>query len=81
MYVEQTITHFYILKDVTSAKNYQSERRVIPWDANILLATAIVLIRPIKGNNFYPFRCLLDQGGEASHISEAAVQKLGLTKI
>ncbi|XP_037038142.1 uncharacterized protein LOC119075717 isoform X2 [Bradysia coprophila] len=61
-------------------KEISVERQVIQWDANVLLATAIVLIRPNETNSFIPFRCLLDQGGEASHISESAVQRLGLTK-
>lgn len=52
--------------------------QIIPWDAPVLLATAIILIRSAKDDIFYPFRCLLDQGGEASHISQTAVQFLGL---
>lgn len=62
-------------------ENNQISRHVIPWDASVLLATAIILIRSMKDNIFYPFRCLLDQGGEASHITESVVQRLGLNKI
>ncbi|KAG4074716.1 hypothetical protein HA402_008442 [Bradysia odoriphaga] len=64
--------HVHINKEISI------ERQVVQWDATVLLATAIVLIRSVKTNNFSPFRCLLDQGGEASHISEAAVQRMSL---
>ena len=40
----------------------------IAWDEPVLLATAIVLIRSVKDNQFYPFRALLDQASEASYI-------------
>lgn len=73
--------HVRLRQSPTTIENNQIYRHVIPWNASVLLATAIILIRSMKNNSFYPFRCLLDQGGEASHISESVVQKLCLIKM
>lgn len=53
---------------------------VVRWDESVLLATAIVLVRSIRDNRFYPFRALLDGASEASYVSEYLAQKLGLVK-
>ena len=51
----------------------------VPSAKKILLATACVLVVGPKGKGTY-VRALLDQGSEASFVSEAIVQLLGLPK-
>ncbi|XP_046966951.1 uncharacterized protein LOC124534960 [Vanessa cardui] len=49
--------------------------------SQVLLATAIVEVESRTGNTSLAYRCLLDQGSQASLITESAVQALGLKKI
>ncbi|XP_046976508.1 uncharacterized protein LOC124542625 [Vanessa cardui] len=49
--------------------------------SQVLLATAIVEVVSRTGNTSLAYRCLLDQGSQASLITESAVQALGLKKI
>lgn len=48
--------------------------------SQVLLATALVDVETRAGNDL-TFRCLLDQGSQASFITESAVQTLGLQKV
>ncbi len=47
--------------------------------SSVLLSTALVYIKDITGR-YEPFRALIDQGSQASLISESAAQVLGLPK-
>ncbi|XP_047540324.1 uncharacterized protein LOC125073508 [Vanessa atalanta] len=49
--------------------------------SQVLLATAIVEVESRTGNTSLAYRCLLDQGSQASLITESAVQALGLKKM
>ncbi|CAH0715223.1 unnamed protein product, partial [Brenthis ino] len=72
------------VREVSSTSSQSETDNVISCHSNIfsqvLLATAMVKIKARKGN-FILFRSLLDQGSQASFITEAAVQMLGLRKI
>ncbi|CAH0719896.1 unnamed protein product, partial [Brenthis ino] len=72
------------VREVSSTSSQSETNNVISCHSNIfsqvLLATAMVKIKARKGN-FILFRSLLDQGSQASFITEAAVQMLGLRKI
>lgn len=48
--------------------------------SEVLLATALVRVESRSGNNL-TFRSLLDQGSQASFITESAVQSLGLKRV
>ncbi|CAK1584170.1 unnamed protein product [Parnassius mnemosyne] len=48
--------------------------------SQVLLATALVKAESLKGVEM-TMRCLLDQGSQASFITESAVQALGLQKV
>ncbi|XP_037050902.1 uncharacterized protein LOC119084808 isoform X2 [Bradysia coprophila] len=67
------------LNQLQQRNEIESVDRVV-WDEPIMLATAIVLIRSLRDNLFYPFRALLDQASTASYVCENVVQFLGLQK-
>ncbi|XP_045450171.1 uncharacterized protein LOC123658924 [Melitaea cinxia] len=71
-------------KDVVSATSSQGESNVVTCfssiQSQVLLATALVKVEMRSGATM-TLRALLDQGSQASFITEAAVQLYGLKKI
>lgn len=67
-------------EDNTSVANHMACCAKIKTNKQILLATALVNVRA-KSGEYQVFRALLDQGSQASFVTEATVQGLGLKKI
>lgn len=81
--VENASVNKTLVEDIPASLNDDSDNVVAfhsTAHTQVLLATALVKVEAQSGK-ILTFRSLLDQGSQASFITEAAVQALGLKKV